>query len=36
MIAIEISANEIDIQLMKERIFEAVKIKHDLLNRIKL
>lgn len=36
MIAIEIAANESDIQLMKERIFEAVKIKHDLLNRIKL
>lgn len=36
MIAIEITANESDIQLLKERIFEAVKIKHDLLSRIKL
>lgn len=36
MIAIEIAANESDIQLLKERIFEAVKIKHDLLNRINL
>ena len=36
MIAIEIAANESDIQLLKERISEAVKIKHDLLSRINL